>query len=469
MEQLRGTILQPWNYYSPILDSSGKNLWQRLKRDAQKIKHEGYTAIWLPPSGLAMNGTNDVGYGIKDWRELNGTKYGNEQQLAEACRALSSEGINIYHDQVHNHLMGGEDEHNVWCLSVKMNNKNEPVNEHCVWFQTTIPTAFPWLNINHHHFDAFHPNDYECWILANKSFEKEAYQDPWGGCDLDFDNIDLVFRLEEFGYWYKNRVHVDGYRFDAVKHIRPKGTLNFLTAMRVSESKNMFAVGEFLHDNIRLLHEYIVETLGQISLFDVPLQRKLSAASKQGNYFDMGSLHSGTLTKDQPALSVSYVHSHDDQPAIHHHDARNHNVEDWFISQAYAIILLRDEGYPIVFDADTLRHPDMIKRYMLLRNNCTYGYREDHFDHHNTVGWSFHGGNGYDNSMAVIITNGHYGKKWLPTGKPYTTYRDFTDALQHVIMTNENGWAEFQCPERNTSAWVEESKYHSLKNALNLL
>ena len=56
---------------------------------------------------------------------------------------------------------------------------------------------------------------------------------------------------------------------------------------------------------------------------------------------------------------------------------------------------------------------------------------------------------------------GDYGRKWLPAGRPHVCYRDLTDALQHTITTNEHGWAEFECPSRNTSVWVEASKYRN--------
>ncbi|MHA2402332.1 MAG: alpha-amylase family glycosyl hydrolase [Candidatus Kariarchaeaceae archaeon] len=465
--QLRGTILQPWNYYTPRLNDDGKNLWQRLERDASTIKKNAFTAVWLPPASEATGGQDDVGYGIKNWYNLDNTKYGNFKQLIKACRVLKQEDIEVYHDQVLNHLMGGEIERNIWCLSVKMNNKNERVNDSCVWFRTDIPTSFPSLKPNHTHFDAFHPNDYECWALSGKKFDREANQDPLMGCDLDFDNIDLTRKLEEYGLWLKNEVNVGGYRFDAVKHIRPKGVLDFLTAMKFSEGKNLFAVGEYLDTNIDLLHDYIKNTYGQISLFDVPLQRKLVLASQQNNQFDMGTLLTRTLTREQPVLSVPFVHSHDDQPGIHGKKYRGHYIGEWFISQAYAIVLLRDEGYPMVSDVDTLMHSDMIKRYMLARRDCTYGFRHDRFDHNNTVGWAFSGGHGFDNSMAVVITNGDYGRKWLKTCRSYVVYRDLTDALHHRITTNEHGWAEFECPSRNTSVWVEESKYHYLLSLIN--
>ncbi len=165
-------------------------------------------------------------------------------------------------------------------------------------------------------------------------------------------------------------------------------------------------------------------------------------------------------------MSVSFVHNHDDMPPMHGKGHRGHYIGEWFISQAYALILLRDKGYPMVSDVDTLRHGNMIKRYMLLRQDCTYGHIMDRFDHSATVGWSFFGGHGYDNSMAVVLTTGDHGKKWLSTGRPNTPYRDFTKALHHTIWTNHDGWAEFECPAGNTSAWVEETKYQSLKKRL---
>jgi alpha-amylase len=460
--QLRGTILQPWNWNTPKLDDNGENLYQQLEANASSIKNMGFTAVWLPPSSEAVAGEDDVGYGIKDWYGFDKTKYGNITQLRSACRALNNNGIEVYHDQVHNHLMGGNIEQAVWCLHVKCNNKNERLDDTKAWFQADIPTSFPWLRLNQSHFDAYHPNGHDCWTLSGKQFDREAKLDPLMGCDLDFDSIDLIKKLESFGLWFKNEVHVDGYRFDAVKHIRPKGTLGFLSAMRYSENKKLFAVGEYFDSNIDELHNYIRATCGQISLFDFPLQRKLVDASRSGNAFDLSKLVTRTLTREQAILSVPFVHSHDDQPPVHGGEHRGEYVGDWFISQAYAMILLRDEGYPMVSDVDLLRHPDLIRRYMLARGDCTYGYRHDRFDHNNTVGWSFSGGAGFDNSMAVVMSNGVDGRKWLPTRKPGTCYRDLTDALGHEICTNEYGWAEFECPTRNTSVWVEKTKYQQL-------
>jgi len=461
--QLRGAILQPFNWHSPRLDESGKNLWQRLGRDAQRYADLGFTALWLPPASKGVGGEHDVGYGIRDWHNLDGTKYGDGAQLAEACRALNACGIQVYHDTVHNHLMGGLTETGVWCLHVKKDNKNEPLDSSKQWFQADIPTGYPWLGLDRHHFDAYHPNDHDCWALSNKTFDREAKLDPLMGCDLDFDSVELVMKLRQFGFDFKWRIPVDGYRFDAVKHVRPQGTLDFLTEMRRSAGRNLFAVGEYFSENLDELKLYVHQTWGQISLFDFALQRKLVHASRADSHFDLRSLSYGTLTAELPVFSVTFVHSHDDQPPAHGGGHRGEYVGDWFISQAYALVLLRDEGYPLVSDVDLSAHGELIKRLTLARAHCTYGWRHDRFDHPNTVGWSFSGDPRYDNSLAVVITNGFLATQWLPTGRPGVRYRDLLDGHHHTITTNADGWAEFTCPDRGTSVWVEATKYAQLK------
>ena len=61
----RGTLLQPWNWHTPRIDDSGKNLWQRLERDAPCYAKLRFTALWLPPASKGVGGEDDVGYGIE--------------------------------------------------------------------------------------------------------------------------------------------------------------------------------------------------------------------------------------------------------------------------------------------------------------------------------------------------------------------------------------------------------------------
>jgi alpha-amylase len=460
---MRGTILQPWNWNTPVEDENGHKLWPRISRTAQDISNEGYTAVWLPPVTQALEGVKDRGYGIKDWNNWNSDRYGSQEELHDACTALQGAQIQVYHDQVHNHLMGGEKEKGILCLHVKEHSKNTPAFPGAKWHYRDIYSKFPWLGLNHHHFDCYYDGQM-CFALSGKTFEREAQQDPLMGCDLDFDHPEVNHKLHDSGRRYYDGLPVDGYRFDAVKHIRPKATLSFLHNMRVHAHHHLFAVGELLDPQVTNLHNYINQTHGQITLFDVPLQRNFERASQEHERYDLRTILNGTLTKDQPTLSVPFVHSHDDMPPIHNGPQRGHYVGDWFISQAYAITLLRDQGYPMVSNVDTIRHKRLIQLFMKARTNCTYGFRQDRLNHPNTIGWSFTGSSGYDNSMAVVISNSAYGTKWLHTTKPNTSYRDLTGALSHTLRTNDSGWANFECPSRGTSVWLEETKYNQLIN-----
>lgn len=49
-----------------------------------------------------------------------------------------------------------------------------------------------------------------------------------------------------------------------------------------------------------------------------------------------------------PTNAVTFVDNHDSQP----HEALESWVDDWFKQSAYALILLRRDGYPVVFYGD---------------------------------------------------------------------------------------------------------------------
>ena len=197
------------------IDDEGNALWQRLENKAAQIRKDGYTAVWLPPAGLAAGGLDVVGYGIKNWYELDGTKYGSAVELKSACLKLRDEGLQIYHDQVHNHLMGGEDETDVWCRHVKKQNKNECAHPECQWFHANIPTRFPWLGM---------PAATLTPIILMRRIAGYSVEKPLNVRPISIHGVaaiwistvwDVVKKLEAFGYWYKYNVHVDGYRFDA--------------------------------------------------------------------------------------------------------------------------------------------------------------------------------------------------------------------------------------------------------------
>ena len=285
------------------------------------------------------------------------------------------------------------------------------------------------------------------------------------GCDLDFDHEQVRGEVHYWGKWYLDTFTPDGFRIDAVKHIRSFFFKHWLDDTRNHARKNIFAVGEYWSSDLNCLRRYIDETEGRIHLFDVPLHYNFHHASRSGAGYDMGSILNGTLLKKIPLLAVTIVENHDTQPL----QSLETVVEPWFKPLAYAIILLRDEGYPCVFAADydgayyedkgyeiwMDSHKWMIDLFLDARRKYTFGQRRDYFDHRHIIGWTFQGNDNHG-SMAVVMTNDADDTKWMETGKPHTVYRDITNHIDETVETNEWGWAPFKTRGGKVSVWVKE-------------
>jgi alpha-amylase len=150
-------------------------------------------------------------------------------------------------------------------------------------------------------------------------------------------------------------------------------------------------------------------------------------------------------------------------------------VEAWFKPLAYAIILLRAEGYPLIFHPDYYgahykdkgrdgneyeiwldSHRWIIDRLLFARKHCAYGPQYDYFDHPDIIGWTRLGSPQHPRAMAVIMSDGSGGGKWMEVGKPNTTFYDITEHIQEPIQTNADGWAEFRCNGGSVSVWLEK-------------
>ena len=73
------------------------------------------------------------------------------------------------------------------------------------------------------------------------------------GCDVDLNNVDVVEELTNWGKWYLQTTNVDGFRMDAVKHIRASFFEDWLEELREFSSKPLFTVGEYWSNNLEAL------------------------------------------------------------------------------------------------------------------------------------------------------------------------------------------------------------------------
>jgi alpha-amylase len=259
---------------------------------------------------------------------------------------------------------------------------------------------------------------------------------------------------------------VDGFRLDAIKHISSWFFPIWLDELERHAKKDLFVVGEYWTPDLGTLHWYLDAVGPRMSVFDVPLHYNFHYASRSGGNYDMRRILNGTVMQQRPVSAVTFVENHDSQPL----QALESVVEPWFKPLAYALILLRQEGYPCVFYADYYgaeyedrgyrifmpSHRWLIDKLLYARRNFAYGPQYDYFDHWNTVGWTRLGDAEHPKAMAVLMSDGPAGNKWMEVGKPNATFRDITEHIQEPITTNEWGWAEFRCNGGSVSVWVQD-------------
>jgi alpha-amylase len=101
-------------------------------------------------------------------------------------------------------------------------------------------------------------------------------------------------------------------------------------------------------------------------------------------------------------------------------------------------------------------HREILDRLLKARQHFAYGPQYDYFDHPNQIGWTRLGTEDNPRAMAVMLSNGPGGGKWMEVGRPNTTFYDLTGHIPDTITTNDDGWAEFRCNGGSVSVWVED-------------
>jgi alpha-amylase len=483
-----GTMMQYFHWYIP----NDGTLWSTVKANAQSLANVGFTAIWLPPAYKGSSGGYDVGYGVYDIFDLGEfdqkgsirTKYGTHEEYLAAVKALEKAGVEAYADVVFNHRDGGDEKERIKGTPYSRDNRNNPVGglqEIEIYTKFNFPgrgDKYSKMKWNQNHFDCVNhnmlaPGDGIIYLFEGESFEKfvdleKGNYDFLLGCDLDMDNQEVREELKYWGRWIIDTAGINGFRLDAVKHIPAGFFAEWIDHLRQYAKKDIFCVGEYWSNNIESLHWYIQATQGRISLFDVPLHQNFHQASRQGASYDMRKIFDGTLAQQQPALAVTFVENHDTQPC----QGLESPVEPWFKPLAYALILLRQEGYPCVFYADyygaeydncrgtipviLYSHRWLIDRFLDVRKNFAYGEQLNYFDHPNTIGWTRLGDKNHPKAIAVVMSNGQDGSKWMEVRKSNTTFRDITGHISQKLVTNKDGWGEFSCKGGSVSVWVQE-------------
>jgi alpha-amylase len=487
-----GVMMQYFHWYVP----GDGSFWNEVAARAADLGERGITALWLPPAYKGVGGTSDVGYGVYDMYDLGefeqrgatATKYGTRGEYLEAVKAVQRAGLQVYADVVLNHRMGGDDVEPARATAFSQGDRlrpRGPMQDIHSYTHFHFPgrrkrySAFEW---RWRHFDAV---DYDhldpgardtVYLFEGKTFDDHVALERGNysylmGCDLDFQNEEVRQEVTAWGKWYLDTTGVDGFRLDAVKHISAWFFPFWLDEMEKHAGKELFVVGEYWTPDTDSLNWYLDALGGRLHVFAVPLHYAFHYASRGSGGFDMRRIIEGTLMQQRSTQVVTFVENHDSQPL----QALESEVAPWFKPLAYAIILLREEGYPCLFYPDyygaeyedwgrdgqrhrvTLpSHRWLIDKFLHARKHHAWGPQYSYLDHEHHVGWTRLGDTDHPRAMAVLMSDGPEGRKWMEVGRPGAKFTDLTEHVREPVFTNEHGWGEFRCNGGSVSVWIQE-------------
>lgn len=146
-------------------------------------------------------------------------------------------------------------------------------------------------------------------------------------------------------------------------------------------------------------------------------------------------------------------------------------VQEWFKPLAYALILLRRNGYPCVFYGDYYGIPhdninskkEIIEILLKVRKNFSYGNQNDYFDDSNVIGWTREGDYEHpDSGMAVIMSDGAKGSKIMNVGNRLsdTILYDCTGNIKEDVYVDKEGNGIFYCEGGSVSVWIKKDNIY---------
>lgn len=487
------TMIQFFHWYS---EGNGK-LWKQAEKQAKYLSELGITSVWFPPAYKGTNGGYSVGYDAYDLFDLGefdqknsaATKYGTKDDYKKAIQSLKKNNIQVIVDIVLGHKAGGDELEKFKAVKVDENNREKIISSE-IEIESYTKFTFPGRGKKYSDFEwnftCFSGVDYAEGEDSHIYKIKSEYGDDWEEMiddekgnydylmfnDIEHRNPHVREELNKWAKWYFDETDFDGVRLDALKHISFDFYKEWLTMLRSNSGKNIFAVGEYwAPGQLNLLQKYIEATEGCMSLFDSSLQNNFYTASKEGGSYDLRNILSETLTETDPMHSVSLVDNHDTQPL----QDLEAPVEAWFKPLAYALILLREKGYPCIFYPDLfgahykdndregneqeifLDKVDGIEELLKARKENAYGVQRDYFEDANCLGWIREGDEEHQ-GCAVVLSNKDFYEKPMKMGEKYIgkTFYDALGRSQEKVEIREDGWADFPVPAGNVSVWIPE-------------
>jgi alpha-amylase len=466
--------------------ASDGNHWNNLAKLAPELKERGIDSVWIPPVTKGQS-VEDTGYSVYDLYDLGEfdqkgtvrTKYGSKAELEAAIKACQEHGVAVYVDLVMNHKAGADEKEVFKVIQVDGDNRTEEISQPFDiegWTKFTFPgrgnqySDFKWTfeHFNGTDFDAKQNKSGIFRILGENKKWNEHVDDAYGNYDylmfanIDYNHAKVKEEMIKWGQWLANTLQCNGFRLDAIKHISREFIKDFVTQIMKARGDDFYIVGEFWNSDPGACQEFMDTVDCKLSLFDVCLHYNFNEAAQAGKAFNLTTIFKNSLVATHPQNAVTFVDNHDSQPG----QALESWVGDWFKQSAYAIILLRKDGYPCVFYGDYYGiggEPSIASKkaaidpLLYTRYHKAYGDQEDYFDHPNTIGWVRRGVPDIERSgCAVVISNGDNGEKRMCVGpeRAGQVWIDFTNTRNDKITIGADGFASFPVNGGSVSVWA---------------
>lgn len=481
------TLLQGFEWNVP----ADQKHWKRLTAVLQSLKDTGIDNVWLPPACKGAGGTKANGYDIYDLYDLGefdqkggkSTKWGPKEDLMELSKKAKELGVGLYFDAVLNHKAGADNKEKVRVIEVDNDNRNKEVGEGYeieAWLGFDFPGRGDKYSKQKYHWEHFSGTDYDAGndktgiyrILGDNKHWSSSVGDESGNADflmfadIDYSHPEVEKDVIHWGEWVTKELGLKGFRLDACQHFSERFTNEFVEHLRktVGHGKGeIFLVGEYWTGDTDEMIEYLDQMHHNFSLFDSPLVYNISKTSKTEKG-DLRKLFDKTLVQVRPQSAVTCVMNHDTQPG----QTVETPVEGFFKPLAYAMILLRSQGYPSVFYGDLYgmkgENPEppacngQLGDIILARKLYAYGDQEDYLDDPNCIGFVRRGTKEHPEGLACVLSNAEEGETKMAVGEEHKgeVWTDVLGWSDREVEIDSDGYGMFCCSGTSVSIYVKK-------------
>ncbi|XPS92727.1 Alpha-amylase [Ascochyta lentis] len=407
--------------------------WRRLQKALPGLAAIGITGLWLPPGSKAKDAESN-GYDIYDAYDLGGfdqkgtvpTKWGTKKDLVDLAMDCKSHNVGLIWDAILNHRAFADATETVEVVEVNPRDRTEDITEP---FNIVAWTKFDFaarggkyssFTYNKKHFNG---TDWDQQTEKRAVYRFVESGKDWaqdvgklqGNADylmlenIDYTNAEVVKETMNWGTWIVQELGLKGFRLDAVQHYSWNFANNWTEYLKKHNGGDLLCVGEFWNGDVNVLLEWMDNMSPDFKLYDVPLMYRIARLS-QGEDTDLREVFHDTLVERRPNNAITFIRIHDTQRGQDMDTPIRHS----FTPHAYALLLLRQGGYPCVFFGDlygiTGPYPEpptcwgKLPGLVLARKLYAYGPQSDYFERSDCIGWTRRGDSENPAGCAVIMS-----------------------------------------------------------------